>query len=1101
MDAEKLFPSRKTQIAELERRLTDEPESAGRLVDQAIASGMGLLAAAAPVMRAARCCVEPDEQRRLIYLYLKLHCAEELGSDHSLSLVELFDSVHGPSTDRDRDIALAALRALDVDAKWYVGSRLGEPVLEWLTNEWNKLCGQHAAQKKARSAGNAGANALAALSDAERQFEAAVNAPIDQIGYAPPNELADVLKQVHRATSRVVPWVTRRERQLIQTQLRLMTEVAESLSGRSNSSSAFETASDAQAALDDANEMLDGLLALTESSFLSMSAVVQTRLVERFRFELARWGELKPRIQIRPERGSYSFVGREALACLLIGNDGALSADRVEIMIVPNSAAVEPDTFAFSDLEPGDEVRQVIHVEAAEEIHRLDFAWMAMVKSRSDEPQEQEGEFAIEGDHDIDWKSVASRPNPYSTTPVDVPERLYGRAEDLERLKRAIQSGESRYLTGQRRVGKTSLLLVLFDELREGDYLPIWAPWGEIGGPNFASVCNRLCRKMAGEAKRARPDVPAIEVPSLQEFQDSFNATTVDFVQRIHRLYRLHLVIGFDDFDDVPNWVYSGEEGELFFSMIKTLTGRRGISLVFVGGQKLQRIMRSNVAAKLNQVTAINLDYLEKEVIRDLVEGPAAGILKFDTEAVERIAFWSAGNPFYSNRICNQLWDLMVSEQHCHVIRADVERVLEQTVAHDESPLFSHFWSDGIWGDGSDDQQRLWQSANALVLWAIGRLQASAPGTEYQPFDMICQESRLPDTEARKWVGDLVSRRVLFEHPHEPDQYRTAVPYFQLWLARRGSSELYPQIDHATIAVSSTEPDRIADEEIESVFSTTIVRYRGEPVGPYEVRKFLEQFGAVENQRLILPLVRRLLQDGFISELDLRESASEALQQLRRIATVKDPNYKTHLTTDGEWTNVFLLSVREDVGSSRPLSDLVRQAGAIPKLHCGDEDKLIEVVRKQKSSVAVLLFDDIIGTGGTASKSVDKTIAALTANGLLDRVSCVVFFAHCGFNDVIESLNSTRQGEAMFIVRNQLHKSDEGFDPNAGIFDTDNERQAAARLVESVGAKLDERFPLGYGSRQALLTSYRNTPNLTLPIFWKSSRRHAFPWKPLLRRI
>jgi hypothetical protein len=112
-----------------------------------------------------------------------------------------------------------------------------------------------------------------------------------------------------------------------------------------------------------------------------------------------------------------------------------------------------------------------------------------------------------------------------------------------------------------------------------------------------------------------------------------------------------------------------------------------------------------------------------------------------------------------------------------------------------------------------------------------------------------------------------------------------------------------------------------------------------------------------------------------------------------------------------------------------------------------------------------------------------------------------MFYAVVGFRDVVEELNWRLEGRAMVKVYRRLAEADQAFHPDAGIFDMDEERERAQKLVESIGAKLEPKCPLGYGGRQALTSFYRNTPNITLPIFYKASRRRDFSWRPLFRRM
>ena len=57
--------------------------------------------------------------------------------------------------------------------------------------------------------------------------------------------------------------------------------------------------------------------------------------------------------------------------------------------------------------------------------------------------------------------------NPYTLGSIRTGERLVGRDEDLKALEIGIRGGQSFCITGQKRVGKTSVARVLAKQFRE----------------------------------------------------------------------------------------------------------------------------------------------------------------------------------------------------------------------------------------------------------------------------------------------------------------------------------------------------------------------------------------------------------------------------------------------------------------------------------------------------------------------------------------------------------------------------------------------------------------------------------------------------------
>jgi hypothetical protein len=242
--------------------------------------------------------------------------------------------------------------------------------------------------------------------------------------------------------------------------------------------------------------------------------------------------------------------------------------------------------------------------------------------------------------------------------------------------------------------------------------------------------------------------------------------------------------------------------------------------------------------------------------------------------------------------------------------------------------------------------------------------------------------------------------------------------------------------------------------------------------------------------------------DGFFRREDVQDAAAMATATLSRKAAASRPEFVKSLTDSGVWKNIFVVVPRgSSVTSFHALADLVRQKENLAKTQTGTASNLVDYVRHQKMNVAVLLFDDVIGTGTTAHAAVEELVNTIHSEGLHDNIACILFYAVSGFRDVIAGLNRRLEGKATVEVFRQLAEADQAFNADAGIFDTNDEREQTRKLVESIGLKLEPKQPLGYGGRQALISFYRNTPNITLPIFYKASRRRDFSWQPLFRRM
>jgi orotate phosphoribosyltransferase-like protein len=111
------------------------------------------------------------------------------------------------------------------------------------------------------------------------------------------------------------------------------------------------------------------------------------------------------------------------------------------------------------------------------------------------------------------------------------------------------------------------------------------------------------------------------------------------------------------------------------------------------------------------------------------------------------------------------------------------------------------------------------------------------------------------------------------------------------------------------------------------------------------------------------------------------------------------------LTESGAWKNVFVVVPSgHSVTSFQVLADIIRQKENLAKNQTGSAKDLLGFVQLHKKPVAVLLFDDVIGTGMTASAAIEEVWSILDKEDLTKNVACILFYAVVGFRDVVAYL-------------------------------------------------------------------------------------------------
>ena len=112
----------------------------------------------------------------------------------------------------------------------------------------------------------------------------------------------------------------------------------------------------------------------------------------------------------------------------------------------------------------------------------------------------------------------------------------------------------------------------------------------------------------------------------------------------------------------------------------------------------------------------------------------------------------------------------------------------------------------------------------------------------------------------------------------------------------------------------------------------------------------------------------------------------------------------------------------------------------------------------------------------------------------------LLYLSVAGFEDGLERVRSQLGNESV-LCATTLSDEDQAFHPEAGIYQTAEERIAARELAGEVGAVLEKHHPLGWEGSQALVVFPDWAPNNSLPILWKEGRSYKGRlWTPLFPR-
>lgn len=693
---------------------------------------------------------------------------------------------------------------------------------------------------------------------------------------------------------------------------------------------------------------------------------------------------------------------------------------------------------------------------------------------------------------DVDW-DVASALEPFAAYPVEEARQLIGRGQLLRQLSLRFRRLplSNIYVTGQRRVGKTSLVRVLTHELATSDdrLLVASVEMGEVRRNDGRETIGELGRNLARKVLLGSGATGAVDLPDFDATLAPLNGL-VDDLRALDG--RLKFVFVIDEFDELPDSMFErGGPGDAIFLPIRSLAQKPYVGWILVGGERMPFI-RDEQAARLNTFSAVPVDYLEyveqgattgsAGSFHALVQDPLPPGFKVSTDGVARIHAMTLGNPHFAKELCAVMYEDAVRRRDPLLEQRDVEHAVGLLSSRSDFELFAHFWEDGIFSNRPEERRRI-ELERRQYLVAVAEGQRAGRAT-IETVDAAAGRHGMSHSAAARTRLDLVSRGVLEE---KGGRLGARVPLFGSWLDDEGVYRLAPrgiseQADFAFRAAD--EAAQVSSAEIRKLVKRWRgFKFRGEGVTFEAVAAWLRQFANETERRLMFRLLERFV---LLSEAEL----ASGLRQLHRLVT-------QGTTVDFDrgqrsFSHVLVAGMGPAGSSGQMIAYKYRQANNIRQRNLVALD---EIARRcdDDSIRAVVLVDDVIGTGGTAKKALD----GLSGSGVPSLDTYV--FAVTGVPEGLQGIESSRAARklgAAVDVAVPLLDQQRPFVAESPVFGSSDEQAAAREVAESYGKKLAPSMPLGYRDQAILLALPDNCPNNVPPIFWSDSEG----WVPLFPR-
>ncbi|MEW6618407.1 MAG: two-component regulator propeller domain-containing protein [bacterium] len=307
-----------------------------------------------------------------------------------------------------------------------------------------------------------------------------------------------------------------------------------------------------------------------------------------------------------------------------------------------------------------------------------------------------------------------------------------GRSEAFDFIERYLKSVSKKnilVLTGQRRLGKTSLLNQVIVKF-SSNYLPVLIDVQGIDSDSTeAKFLLTLSEKIQESAENQGIE---LELPPKEEFYER-PASTFErlFLKKVYKLLgEKQILLMFDEFESFEK--KDGLMREDIFDYLRHLMQHTQISFIFTGTHRLEEMTGNywNVLFNIGLYHQIGV-LKEKESI-SLIVNPTKQAMTYDKLAIDRILNLTAGHPYFIQLICDELVHLHNRERKSYITIEDVNNQLAEIIKSG----YNHFKF--IWDTTSNREKLLlsllpkllpmWESkitlSNIIIALAENKIQA-----------------------------------------------------------------------------------------------------------------------------------------------------------------------------------------------------------------------------------------------------------------------------------------------------------------------------------------------------------------------------------------
>lgn len=837
------------------------------------------------------------------------------------------------------------------------------------------------------------------------------------------------------------------------------------------------------------------------ATFLDNAEAALTEFKSRSSSQFAAAIILRNRQSLLQKRYALHEAGREFPFIVPLQNVGAGRALNVKIQIQSNTEQVmfaQPEML-IGDVPPGEfsvEIGAMVLEPTKDVACLLEISWGEVGSSgRKSEIFEAR---AQSQNPDIDWSDLEFR-QPYSTG-VARGHEFIGRAARRKSIANKILRTpmESFFVTGQKRVGKTSLVIAACDLANEKsphDVHYTYILWGQIANVDPMQSLKRLGEEIAAPILSALPK--EIAIPPFS-FEGSLASITRIADLALKHVPEKKFITIIDEFDEIHTDLYlSGPLAETLFANLRAITNYPNMAIALVGGENMPFII-DRQGQKLNKLTSVPVDYYSRTEewadFEELVRQPSDGVLNWHDDAISELFFETNGNPYFAKIVCAKAYSRAVDEKDADITPDEVRRAFSDVVSQSDANSFSHLWQDGIFKELSQREPDILLRSRVLV--AIGR--TLRLGEELRLSHIVeHKSSAISADEVQSVLNDFTRRKILSE---DNGIYQFVLPVFKDWLIEVGIARLSHDVIAEELAQAAQEAEDAAFVRAEEIVEVVgrWPTYQGRRIGTDDVRAWLDQVGTQQERRVLFNVLKHL---SFFSEEWIRERLKSVHGMIRGSIPQFVQTAKRERRSD-----IVVVYVDGEAKSGQFYASRYAEENRISVDNVVSADAFSRVLSVRDRATnpihAIVVIDDIVSTGrslaGNLRSFIELNEAALRDIGK-PIIGVALTATSQGAQYVRSALSDLTWIDFDLRVAHPLSAKEYAFGEKPGIWGTAEQYDRARTLLTDLGARISRKSPLGYGAQGLTVVFPDTCPNNTLPVLHGTGASRG-EWRPLFRR-